>query len=162
METPILITGAAGGLGGVGKTIVEILRQRHLPVRALVHRDDARAEALRASGADVVIGDLTQPQDVARALAGCRRLYFGMSASAAYLEVTVIAAAVARAQGESGGIRQYLSDDRLPDEPDRDDGFTPATAAFSGRAGFELVRIARRPSTRHGFPPEPIFPGLGC
>jgi NAD(P)H dehydrogenase (quinone) len=71
-----------------------------LPVRALVHREDERAEALRATGAEVVVGDLTRAEDVARALAGCRRLYFGMSASASYLEATVIAAAVARERGD--------------------------------------------------------------
>ena len=76
---PILVTGAAGRLGGVGGTIVEMLRRRHLPVRALVHREDERAEALRATGAEVVVGDLTRAGDVARAQAGCRRLYFGMS-----------------------------------------------------------------------------------
>jgi len=96
---PILVTGAAGGVGGVGGTIVEMLRQRGLPVRALVHRQDERSEALRAIGAEVVVGDLTRAEDVARALAGCRRLYFGMSVSAHYLEATVIAAAVAREQG---------------------------------------------------------------
>ncbi len=99
-DVPILVTGAAGGVGGVGSAIVEMLRQRGLPVRALVHRQDERAEALRATGAEVVVGDLTQPVDVARALAGCRRLYFGMSLSAHYLEATVIAAAAAREQGD--------------------------------------------------------------
>src|SRR5262249_1135326 len=48
---------------------------------------------------EVVVGDLTQADEVARAMAGCRRLYFGMSVSAPYLEATVIAAAVARDQG---------------------------------------------------------------
>jgi len=47
-----------------------------------------------------VVGDLTVATDVARALAGCRRLYFGMSVSAHYLEATVIAAAVARDRGD--------------------------------------------------------------
>ena len=51
-------------------------------------------------GAEVVVGDLTQAGEVARALAGCRRLYFGLSVSAPYLEATVIAAAVARVQGD--------------------------------------------------------------
>jgi NAD(P)H dehydrogenase (quinone) len=92
LDRPILVTGAAGRVGGVGGAIVEILRQRDLPVRALVRRDDARAE--------VVVGDLTQVGDVARALAGCQRLYFGMSVSAPYLEATVIAAAVARERGD--------------------------------------------------------------
>ena len=100
IDVPILITGAAGGVGGVGGTIVEMLRQRGLPVRALVHRQDERSEALRATGAEVVIGDLTRAEEVARALAGCRRLYFGMSVSAHYLEATAIAAAVAREQGD--------------------------------------------------------------
>src|SRR5438270_668723 len=97
---PILVTGAAGSNGGVGRMVVELLRQRTLPVRALVRRDDARAEALRAIGAEVVVGDLTQAGDVVRALAGCRRVYFGLSVSPPYLEATVIAAAVARAQGD--------------------------------------------------------------
>ena len=100
VDAPILITGAAAGVGGVGAAIVEKLRQQDLPVRALVHREDERAEALRATGAEVVVGDLTHAEDVARALAGCRRLYFGMSVSAAYLEATVTAAAVAQERGD--------------------------------------------------------------
>src|SRR5262245_11277090 len=97
---PILVTGAAGNLGGVGRTVVELLRQRNLLVRALVRREDERAQALRAIGAEVVAGDLTRAADVARALAGCRRMHFGMSAAAAYLEATVTAAAVARDRGD--------------------------------------------------------------
>src|SRR5919106_1615518 len=85
---PILVTGAAGRVGGVGRMIVEKLRQRGLPVRALVRREDERADALRSLGAEVVAGDLTRAEDVARALAGCRRMYFGMSVSASYLEAT--------------------------------------------------------------------------
>jgi uncharacterized protein YbjT (DUF2867 family) len=99
-EHPILVTGAAGQVGGVGRTIVDLLRRRRLPVRALVRRNDARADALRASGAEVVVGDLTDASDVARALAGCRRMYFGMSVSPVYLEATVIAAAAARERSD--------------------------------------------------------------
>ena len=96
IDAPILVTGAGGRVGGVGRDVVEILRRRNLPVRALVRRKDERADALRAMGAEVVLGDLTRADDVARALAGCRRMYFGMSVSAPYLEATVTAAAVAR------------------------------------------------------------------
>jgi len=92
----ILVTGAAGRLGGVGRSVVELLRERSLPVRALVRTDDERAEALRAAGAEVVVGDLTRAADVARAMEGSRRMFFGMSVSASYLEATVVAAAVAR------------------------------------------------------------------
>jgi len=96
ISSPILVTGAAGRVGGVGRMVVEALRRRDLPVRALVRREDERADALRALGAEVVVGDLTRAEDVARALEGCGRLYFGMSVSAQYLEATVTAAAVAR------------------------------------------------------------------
>jgi NAD(P)H dehydrogenase (quinone) len=74
---------------------VEILR-RDLPVRALVLQEDQRTEALRANGVEVVVGDLTEPRDVAGALSGCRRMYFGMSISPSYLQATVTTAAVAR------------------------------------------------------------------
>ena len=37
---PILVTGAAGRIGGVGGAVVEALRKRGLPVRALVRRED--------------------------------------------------------------------------------------------------------------------------
>jgi len=93
---PILVTGVPGRIGGVGSTIVEILRRRDLPVRALVRREDQRTDALRANGVEVVAGDLTEARDVARALSGCQRMYFGMSVSSRYLEATVTTAAVAR------------------------------------------------------------------
>lgn len=95
-KSPILVTGAAGNIGAVGRNIVELLRQMDLPVRAFVHRLDDRSQALSDMGAEVVAGDLTQGADVVRALAGCRRMYFGMSVSPPYLEATVIAAAAAR------------------------------------------------------------------
>jgi len=99
-DSPILVTGAAGRIGGVGREVVERLRKRGLPVRALVHGEDERAQGLRETGAQVVVGDLTVPDDVARAMQGCRRIYFGMSVSPSYLEATVIAAAVARERAD--------------------------------------------------------------
>ncbi len=78
-DNPVLVTGVPGRVGGVGSSIVEILRRRGLPVRALVLREDERTDALRANGIDVVVGDLTEARDVAGALSGCRRMYFGMS-----------------------------------------------------------------------------------
>jgi putative NAD(P)-binding protein len=83
-----------------GGTVVVILRQRDLPVRALVRREDERADALRRIGAEVVVGDLTRAADVARALQGCQRMFFSMSVSAPYLEATVTGAAVARKRGD--------------------------------------------------------------
>ena len=65
----------------------------------MVRRADQRAEALRRLGAEVVVGDLTDLASMHRAIKGCRRIYFGMSTSAAYLEATVNTAAVARHYG---------------------------------------------------------------
>src|SRR4051812_29385455 len=95
----ILVTGAAGQLGAVGRTVTGLLLERGLPVHALVRREDDRAAALRAAGAEVVVGDLLDPADVHRAVQGTRRVYFGMSVSAGYLEATVTMAAVAREVG---------------------------------------------------------------
>ncbi|PWT99468.1 MAG: hydroxylase [Candidatus Melainabacteria bacterium] len=95
-ESPILVTGAAGNIGAVGRSIVEMLRKRNKKVRALVHRLDQRSEALSALGAEIVVADLTSGADIVRALAGCRRMYFGMSASQPYLQATITAAAAAR------------------------------------------------------------------
>src|SRR5262245_40655723 len=55
---PILVTGAAGQLGAVGRTVTGLLLERGLRVRAMVRREDERAAALRAAGAEVVVGDL--------------------------------------------------------------------------------------------------------
>jgi uncharacterized protein YbjT (DUF2867 family) len=98
-DTPILVTGAAGAVGGIGRNLTEFLLARGHKVRAMVRREDQRAEALRRLGAEVVQGDLTDLASMHRAIKGCRRIYFGMSTSAAYLEATVNTAAVARHYG---------------------------------------------------------------
>jgi uncharacterized protein YbjT (DUF2867 family) len=95
----ILVTGAGGGIGGVGGKLVALLRQRGRAVRAMVHHDDERADALRALGADVVVGDLTRPADVATALDSVQRMFFSMSLAPSYLEATATVATVARAVG---------------------------------------------------------------
>jgi uncharacterized protein YbjT (DUF2867 family) len=96
---PILVTGAAGQLGAVGRTVTGLLLDRGLPVRAMVRREDDRSAALRAAGAEIVVGDLLEAANVYRVVNGCRRIYFGMSVSAGYLEATVTMAAVARELG---------------------------------------------------------------
>jgi uncharacterized protein YbjT (DUF2867 family) len=58
-DNPILVTGAAGAVGGIGRNLTEFLLARGHKVRALVRREDERAEALRRLGAEVVEGDLT-------------------------------------------------------------------------------------------------------
>ncbi|HEX4569217.1 MAG TPA: NAD(P)H-binding protein, partial [Dongiaceae bacterium] len=98
-DTPILVTGAAGDIGAIGRNLTAMLLAKGHRVRALVRREDERAGALRRLGAEVVQGDLTDLAAMHRAIEGCARIYFGMSVSTAYLEATVNTAAVARHHG---------------------------------------------------------------
>ncbi len=98
-DSPILVTGAAGDLGAIGRNLTAMLLAKGHKVRALVRREDERAQGLRQLGAEVVQGDLTDLTSMHRAIAGVARIYFGMSVSAAYLEATVNVAAVARHHG---------------------------------------------------------------
>ena len=59
----ILVTGATGKTGG--QVAAQLLAAGY-PVRAFVRHDDARSAALKAAGADVVVGDLADPQAASR------------------------------------------------------------------------------------------------
>jgi len=92
-----LVTAAAGGgVGGVARLVVERLLADGRMVRATVHREDARAEQLRALGAEVLAGSLTDPVHVAAALDGAGRVFFSMGVSERYLEATTVMALAAR------------------------------------------------------------------
>ena len=99
-ESPIyLITGAGGGVAGISPQVVERLRGRGETVRAMVHHDDSRADALRELGAEVVAGDLTNPVDVFAAMSGVTRMLFNMSVSPDYLLATTVVCAAAKELG---------------------------------------------------------------
>jgi uncharacterized protein YbjT (DUF2867 family) len=108
-ETPFLVTGAAGAVRGIGRTLTELLLARGHKVRALVRREDESAEALRQIGAEVVQGDLTDLAAMNRVIKGVQRLYFGMSVSPAYLEATVNVAVVARHHGVGAFVNAQMT-----------------------------------------------------
>ncbi|CAG7620239.1 NAD(P)H-binding protein [Rhodococcus opacus] len=97
---PILMTGVGGGYSSISRLVAEQLLRSGEPVRAMVHRDDGRADALRELGADIVVGDLTRPGDVAAALTGVTRMFFNMSVSADYLEAAAVVCAIADERGD--------------------------------------------------------------
>jgi uncharacterized protein YbjT (DUF2867 family) len=99
MANRILVTGAAGRVGAIGRTVTELLSKQGKAVRAMVRNDDERAQSLRNIGAEVVVGDLLDLDSMHKAISGCDAMYFGMSVSDTYLAATVNAAAVAKHHG---------------------------------------------------------------
>ena len=164
----VLVTGAAGQLGAVGRTVTGLLLERGLPVRALVRREDDRAAALRAAGAEVAIGDLLEPADVHRVVSGCRRVYFAMSVSPGYLEATVTMAAVARDVGVDAlvnmsqmTVSQMSIQNTAPSPRQRQhwlnelrDSFR-ARRCFFSRAGVRTVAACSLYSQKAGDRPPP-------
>ena len=74
MKPPkIAVTGATGKTGAV---VALQLLERNWPVRALVHRRDARSERLEKLGAEIVVADSLDYDQMASALRGTKRAYF--------------------------------------------------------------------------------------
>jgi uncharacterized protein YbjT (DUF2867 family) len=94
-----LITGAGGGVAGMSPRVVARLLSRGETVRAMVHHDDSRADALRSQGAEVITGDLTDPVDVFAAMSGVTRMFFNMSVSPDYLQATAVVCVAAEELG---------------------------------------------------------------
>jgi uncharacterized protein YbjT (DUF2867 family) len=100
MSQPILVTGAAGGtLGSTGRYIAGLLIRARFPVRAFVHKLDARSERLRDLGAGVFEGDLPNRASVCRAMKDIKLAYFTYPVADGLLEATIIFALAAREAG---------------------------------------------------------------
>lgn len=100
MSHPILVTGAAGGQqGSTGRVIAMLLLEQGLPVRAFVHKIDARSDELRQKGAEIIEGDLLNPASVQAAIKNVRRAYFTYPVVDGLLEAATIFAASAREAG---------------------------------------------------------------
>lgn len=69
----VLITGATGS---TGKNAIKKLQELKVPVRALVHKKDARSEQLSTQGVEIVDGDLSNFDSVSAALKGITGAYF--------------------------------------------------------------------------------------
>ena len=76
-KAKILITGAPGGTqGATAGKIVESAVDRGIPIAALVRNHDNRSKRLADIGAEIVIGDLLNLQDVISATSGRDTVFF--------------------------------------------------------------------------------------
>jgi NAD(P)H dehydrogenase (quinone) len=123
-----LVTGATGKTGA---HTVRLLREQGLPVRALVHTVDGRAERLAEQGAEVVQGDLLDFPSVSAATVGVTAAYltypispglieatsnFAQAASEAGVHAVVNMSQIsARREAKSNAARQHWIAERLLD-----------------------------------------------
>ncbi|HWX82968.1 MAG TPA: NAD(P)H-binding protein [Xanthobacteraceae bacterium] len=91
-----LVTGATGQTGH--DTVQRLVEKGHA-VRALVHREDERSEALRGTGAEVVVGDLLEHDDAIRATAGTNAAYFCYPIRPGLIQATAYFADAAKRAG---------------------------------------------------------------
>ena len=115
MSYPILITGAAGGQqGSTGRLVAGLLLKQGVPVRAFVHKLDARSDELRQQGAEIVEGDLLDPTSVQAAMKQVKRAYFTYPVADGLLEAATIFAATAR----DAGLELVVNNSQFQSTPD--------------------------------------------
>jgi NAD(P)H dehydrogenase (quinone) len=85
-----------GATGKTGRHTVRRLLERGHSVRAMVHKEDERSEALRSTGVEVVVGELLEHDDVIRAAAGTSAAYFCYPVSPGLIQATAYFADAAR------------------------------------------------------------------
>ena len=97
----VLVIGATGRHGGTGARVVERLQAAGRVVRALVRSDDERAERLRQSGVQTLVGDLHDRRTLLPALDGADSVYIAYPVAAGIVDALMNVASVIREQGSS-------------------------------------------------------------
>ena len=92
MKERVLVLTAAGK---TGLPTALNLRREGFPVTAFVHRENGRSERLKAAGADIVAGSLTDIDDMRRAIRGAQRAYFCTPLAPGNLKAAAVFCAVA-------------------------------------------------------------------
>ena len=101
-QAGLLITGAAGQ---TGRYTTETPVNKGVPVRALVHTPDARAQALGELGAEVISGDLLDFDQVRQALDGIQSAYFVYPIQPGLLDATAYFAQSAKEAGVQAVVK---------------------------------------------------------
>ena len=180
MNNRVLVTGATGRIGGA---VAAQLLEKGVTTRAMVHRDDARSARLRDLGAEVVVADMFDIQQVSAAMDGVDRLYFNPPYHPHALDSAVAFAVAARRSGVEAvvALGQWLASPEHPSLMTRHAWLTdklfellPDTAHVAVDPGYfadnylQLVRwppswecCRRRPERAEmRLPPTKTSPGL--
>ena len=109
----VLVTGATGKIGGA---VAAQLLEKGITTRAMVHREDARSARLRSLGAEVVVADMFDVQQVTAAMAEVDRLYFNPPYHPHVLDSAVAFAVAARRAGVGAvvALGQWLASPEHP------------------------------------------------
>jgi uncharacterized protein YbjT (DUF2867 family) len=127
MPHPILVTGAAGGQqGSTGRVIALLLLRLRIPVRAFVHKLDARSDELRQQGAEIFEGDLLNPVSVQQAMENAKRAYFTYPVTDGLLEAATIFAATAHDAGLEMVVNNSQFQGTVDDPAFRDLRYAPS------------------------------------
>jgi len=171
MQKPtILVTGATGKTGNA--TIAQLLAKGY-PVRALVHRTDARSEALRRLGAEIATGSLEDMADLRAAMNGVQRAYFCPPLEPGTLRrATLFAAAAQAARLEVVvALSQWLADPHHPATHSREKWlsnkvfeWTPDLDVITVNPGFfaDNYMAALEPMAHFGLMGMPLGSGLNA
>lgn len=85
-----------GATGDTGRPTVKLLLEKGYRVRALARKEDQRAQNLRDLGAEVVIGDLLNIEEVRKLVKGATGAYFVYALADGQVEASVIFAQAAK------------------------------------------------------------------
>ena len=96
MTKPRILVMTAGGKTGL--PIALQLLSEGFGVTAFVHKEDQRSESLRSKGADIVVGSITDLDDMRRAMTGVQRAYFCVPPQEGNLKAATIFTIVASQQ----------------------------------------------------------------
>jgi NAD(P)H dehydrogenase (quinone) len=112
-KTTVLVTGATGRIGGA---VATQLLEKGITTRAMVHRNDARSARLRDLGAEIVVADMFDIQQVQAAMDEVDRLYFNPPYHPHALDSAVAFALAARRSGVEAVVAmgQWLASPEHP------------------------------------------------
>jgi uncharacterized protein YbjT (DUF2867 family) len=155
MSTQIFLV--IGATGKTGQHTVRHLLEKGHSIRAMVHKEDGRSDALRGTGVEVVAGALMERGDEIRAAAGTSAAYSCYPVSPGLIQATAYFAEVAkraalkvvvnmsqisaREDSESQGVRDHWIAERLFDWSP----FRPPTSVRPSSRNGTCSRLYARP-----------------